>query len=257
MVSILTGNIPVGFLSSDFHQRLTSLPVACERGGTPADKDNFTILMAELRHLFDASGHSFGLTFTAPSSFWYLQHFDLPGLLGSADWVNLMSYDLHGVWDAKDVFIGSIVQAHTNLTEIKQSINLFQRAGVPTDRIVLGLGFYGRSFELSKAACSSPGCPFSGPAPAGPCTEAEGILSFSEIQAVLTGTTGTNAAPTFDHDAAVKYVTNWISYDDADTFALKVAYAKDAGFGESEQSVLCEKMSDVYMSSRWFNDLGG
>lgn len=96
MVSILTGNIPVGFLSTDFHQRLTSLPVACERGGTPADKDNFTILMAELRHLFDASGHSFGLTFTAPSSFWYLQHFDLPGLLRSADWVNLMSYDLHG-----------------------------------------------------------------------------------------------------------------------------------------------------------------
>jgi GH18 family chitinase len=71
------------------------------------------------------------------------------------------------VWDAKDVFIGSIVQAHTNLTEIKQSVNLFQRAGVPLDRIVLGLGFYGRSFELSNPACSTPGCPFSGPAPSG------------------------------------------------------------------------------------------
>ena len=27
---------------------------------------------------------------TAPSSYWYLQHFDLPGLLQSADWVNVM-----------------------------------------------------------------------------------------------------------------------------------------------------------------------
>jgi GH18 family chitinase len=139
--------------------------------------------MAEIRSIFDASGHSFGLTFTAPSSFWYLQHFDLPGLLASADWVNLMSYDLHGgarvvlyepqkltqclVWDAKDVFIGSIVQAHTNLTEIKQSVTLFQRAGVSIDRIVLGLGFYGRSFQLSDPACSAPGCAFSGPAPGG------------------------------------------------------------------------------------------
>ena len=116
---------------------------------------------------FSASGHSFGLTFTAPSSFWYLQHFDLLGLLAYADWVNLMSYDLHGVWDAKDVFIGNIVQAHTNLTEIEQSIGLFQRVGVPLDRIVLGLGFYGRSFQLSDASCTKPGCPFNGPAPGG------------------------------------------------------------------------------------------
>ena len=78
-----------------------------------------------------------------------------------------MSYDLHGVWDAKDVFIGNIVQAHTNLTEIEQSVGLFQRVGVPLDRIVLGLGFYGRSFQLSDPACSTPGCNFNGPAPGG------------------------------------------------------------------------------------------
>lgn len=78
-----------------------------------------------------------------------------------------MSYDLHGVWDAKDVYIGNIVQAHTNLTEIKQTIGLFQRVGVPLDRIVLGLGFYGRSFQLSDASCARPGCPFNGPAPGG------------------------------------------------------------------------------------------
>ena len=46
--------------------------------------------------MFDASGHTFGITFTAPSSFWYLQSFDLLALLKSADWVNLMTYDLHG-----------------------------------------------------------------------------------------------------------------------------------------------------------------
>ena len=125
------------------------------------------LLISPLPSQFSASGHSFGLTFTAPSSYWYLQHFDLLGLLTYADWVNLMSYDLHGVWDAKDVFIGNIVQAHTNLTEIEQSVGLFQRVGVPLDRIVLGLGFYGRSFQLSDPSCSTPGCPFNGPAPGG------------------------------------------------------------------------------------------
>ena len=101
------------------------------------------------------------------------------GLLSYADWVNLMSYDLHGVWDAKDVFIGNIVQAHTNLTEIKQSIGLFQRVGVPLDRITLGLGFYGRSFQLSDSSCTKPGCPFNGPAPGGRTSPSVFFLKWS------------------------------------------------------------------------------
>ena len=71
------------------------------------------------------------------------------------------------MWDEKDVYIGSFVQAHTNLTEIKESVQLFLRVDVPLDRVVLGLGFYGRSFELKDPSCNKIGCPFSGPAPAG------------------------------------------------------------------------------------------
>ncbi|KAI0714386.1 glycoside hydrolase superfamily [Cerioporus squamosus] len=207
-------------------------PVACERGGVPADTVNMVAMFRTVRTTFSASGHSFGLTFTAPSSYWYLQHFDLLGLLSYADWVNLMSYDLHGVWDAKDVFIGNIVQAHTNLTEIEQTVGLFQRVGVPLDRIVLGLGFYGRSFQLSDASCSRPGCPFNGPAPGGACTAADGTLSYAEIQDILTRG---GLSPVYDTDAQVKYLVydtdNWVSYDDKDTFTAKVNWAKGAGFG--------------------------
>lgn len=39
------------------------------------------------------------------------------------DWVNLMSYDLHGVWDGNNT-IGKHVLAHTNLTEIDLSLDL-------------------------------------------------------------------------------------------------------------------------------------
>ena len=45
-------------------------------------------------------------------------------MLKYADWVNFMTYDLHGVWDATDPYIGSIVQSHTNLTEIKLAVDL-------------------------------------------------------------------------------------------------------------------------------------
>ncbi|EIN13198.1 bacteriodes thetaiotaomicron symbiotic chitinase [Punctularia strigosozonata HHB-11173 SS5] len=224
-------------LTSWYNMALTVSTFACERGGIPEDKVNMVSMFKVIRSTFDVSGHNFGLTFTAPSSYWYLQHFDLISLLNFADWVNLMSYDLHGVWDAKDIFIGNIVQSHTNLTEIKDSINLFQRVGVPLDRIVLGLGFYGRSFELSDPTCSTPGCLFSGPAPGGPCTQSDGTLSFAEIQDIIrmNGTSDTNIV--YDAIAQVKYVTydtnNWVSYDDYETLSAKAQFAKDAGMGTS------------------------
>jgi GH18 family chitinase len=56
----------------------------------------------------------------------YLQHFDLPGMLATTDFVNIMSYDLHGTWDGTDPWIGKVVGAHTNLTEIKNTLQLFQ-----------------------------------------------------------------------------------------------------------------------------------
>lgn len=93
------------------------------------------------------------------------------------DWVNLMSYDLHGVWD-RDNPIGSIVQGHTNLTEIKESVELLWRNDVPPGKVVLGTGFYGRSFRLSDSTCSSPGCRFKGSARKGDCTGEGGILGY-------------------------------------------------------------------------------
>lgn len=73
-------------------------PGAPDRGGKPEDTDNYTRLMKTLRQTFNGSPRRLGLSFTIPSSYWYLKWFDLPGLLKYADWTNLMSYDLHGTW---------------------------------------------------------------------------------------------------------------------------------------------------------------
>jgi chitinase len=73
-------------------------PGAPDRGGKKRDTANFVLLMQTLRQAFDASPRKLGLTFTVPSSYWYLRWFDLPGMLKHSDWVNLMSYDLHGTW---------------------------------------------------------------------------------------------------------------------------------------------------------------
>jgi chitinase len=197
------------------------------------------LLFQTLRQTFDASGSRFGLSFTAPSSYWYLRWFDLPGLIKWADWINLMSYDLHGVWDSNNP-IGSIVQGHTNLTEIKLAAELFWRVGVPPAKLVMGFGFYGRSFTLADASCTKPGCRFKGASDPGPCTGEGGILGHYEIQEVLkSGGGGGNRKrapkPVYDKTAAVKYVTfdkdQWVSYDDKETMKQKVDWANSVGLG--------------------------
>ncbi|KAJ5958936.1 CAZyme family GH18, partial [Penicillium vulpinum] len=214
-------------------------PGAGDRGGKVEDTANYVLLLKALRETFDASGSDFGLTFTAPSSYWYLRWFDLPGMLKYADWINLMSYDLHGVWDATNP-IGSIVQAHTNLTEIKLATSLFWRANVPPAKLVMGFGFYGRSFTLADTSCTTPGCPFKGASNPGPCSDTGGILSYYEIMDILSDTSSTKRStitPVHDKAGAVNYFTfdddQWISYDDKTTFAQKLEWANEVGIGGS------------------------
>jgi len=152
-------------------------PGAPDRGGKKEDVKNFVLLMKTLKHTFmHSSRGSYGLTFTIPSSYWYLKWFDMPGLLKYADWTNVMTYDLHGVWDKHNP-IGDIVQSHTNLTEIKKSMELLWRNDVPPEKVVFGLGFYGRSFTLNSKSCSKPGCQFAGASKKGACTKSAGTLA--------------------------------------------------------------------------------
>lgn len=90
------------------------------------------------------------LTFQ-PSSFWYMQHFDIVSIDPIVDWFNIMTYDLHGTWDGTDKYIGKIALAHTNLTEIEQSLELLWRNNIDPTRVNMGLGFYGRSLSSSDA----------------------------------------------------------------------------------------------------------
>ncbi|KAH0499712.1 hypothetical protein TgHK011_006887 [Trichoderma gracile] len=103
-------------------------PGAEDRGGSTKDGENYVALLKELRAAIRATGRDYIVTFTAPTSYWYLRHFDVANMVAHVDWVNLMSYDLHGVWDGNNP-IGEQILAHTNLTEIDLSLDLFWRAG--------------------------------------------------------------------------------------------------------------------------------
>lgn len=113
------------------------------------------------------------------------------------DWFNIMTYDIHGVWDANSEFTGPYVcpssvsspaeiplmrrqvRPHTNLTQIGQGLDLLWRDGVEPSKVTLGLGWYGRSFTLEDPLCTDPGCVFKEGGAPGKCTNSAGTLSNS------------------------------------------------------------------------------
>ncbi|KAL4861996.1 hypothetical protein BDV12DRAFT_203444 [Aspergillus spectabilis] len=180
------------------------------------------------------------ITFTAPSSYWYMRWFDLPGMLKYADWMNLMTYDLHGTWDSTNA-IGSIVQAHTNLTEIKIVTELLWRVNVKPHQVALGFGFYGRSFTLQDPSCTT----------TLPTTIIDKILSNDLSIKVV-----------HNKKAAVKYFTwntnQWISFDDQETFQQMLEWADEIGFSGS---LIWASDQDTYKLNAYkaltgINDLG-
>jgi chitinase len=110
-------------------------------------------LVEDTRRHFRGLARGWGISFTAPSSYWYMQHFQIGQMMEHVDFVNLMTYDLYGSWDKDSDWIGPYVYGHTNLTVIKQALNLLWRNNVPANQVNLGLGFYGR-YGLSSPLVS-------------------------------------------------------------------------------------------------------
>lgn len=90
----------------------------------------------------------------------YLKGFDISGMAPYVDYFNFMSHDIHGAWDGNSQWTSSVVDPHTNLTEISEGLSLLWRKIVDPVKVLLGLGFYGRSFTLAENSCATPGYDF-------------------------------------------------------------------------------------------------
>ncbi|KAK2022354.1 family 18 glycosyl hydrolase [Colletotrichum zoysiae] len=203
-------------------------PVAKDRGGRDEDFANLPRFMRTLRQGLK----DYEISVTIPAVYRNLQHFDLKNIEPHVDFFNVMTYDFHGAWEQPTASGGPYLNSHTNLTAIKDGLDLLWSNNVNHDKVVLGLAFYGRGFRASSSSCLRPGCTFESGSDAQPCTGTVGVALNSEIDDLIAGQ---GAEPTLDNDAAVKIVTwgdnNWLAYDDEETLRLKTDFARSQCLG--------------------------
>jgi chitinase len=118
----------------------------------PEDKQNYVLLFKELRRQTDSLAgvtHKKYLLSTAAGAFKsFVDHNDMGAAAQYLDFVNLMTYDFGGDHVASHhtaLYASGAYTAHNNSDE---AVKLFEAAGVPAAKLVIGIAFYGHSSIL-------------------------------------------------------------------------------------------------------------
>ena len=153
-------------------------PGDASRGGNSADKSNYVQLVKAIRSAFDDADEDLQLTMAIPVASFRLQDgYNLPALANNdgVNFFNLMTYDLYGAWDNPKV-----VGANTDMPYIFDAVEYILNTGVSSNKLVLGLAAYGRTYNLEDSSCTTAGCPFSSGGLGG-CAGATGFMPYFTI----------------------------------------------------------------------------
>jgi len=134
-------------------------PVVCTSANPncdPADKENFTLLLAEFRRQLDEIDPNLLLTIAGPAGEDKFQETELDKIHHYLDFINLMTYDFHGAWDStgptnfhsplyaspNDPSTGIVRKYYADY-----AIGAHLDAGIPAHKLVMGVPFYGRGWR--------------------------------------------------------------------------------------------------------------
>lgn len=121
----------------------------------PEDKRNFTLLLKKIRETLDKQsehdGKEYLLTIGVGASESHAANLELTEIHPFLDYIQLMTYDIHGEWDPLS---GLNAPLHPDPASgfhgewsVMDGVQTYIDGGVPPEKLVMGLPFYGRVFK--------------------------------------------------------------------------------------------------------------
>ncbi|KAJ7890736.1 class V chitinase-like protein, partial [Mycena leptocephala] len=242
---------------------LDGVDIDWEYPGDAGDGQNLAAFLALLKPLLP-SGVS--LSIAVPAGYWYLRAFPIGTMSSSLDYIIFMTYDLHGRWDYQSAFddpgcpMGSCLRSHVNLTETLNSLSMITKAGVNSNKLIVGVASYGRAFKMTSAGCTGPMCTFTGPASGatpGSCTQTAGYIANAEIDKIITaGGAQTSHDAASDSDILVYNSVQWVAYMTNATKTSRTSVYKGLNMGgTSDWAVDLQSFLPAYTPPDWVETL--
>ena len=121
----------------------------------PQDRENFSLLLRDLRAALDRQGRQDGkryvLTIAGAIGGGYLGCIEPQTVAELVDHIFLMAYDIHGPWDACAGFNAPLYTASDSPPRYRSSvdggISAWLDQGVPAEKLVLGMPLYGYIYQ--------------------------------------------------------------------------------------------------------------
>ncbi len=192
---------------------------------SPDDRRNFTVLLEALRARLDREGggrRHYLLTIAAAEGR-FADGLELPRIVRSLDWINLMTYDFHGSLTPTTGHHSGLARsarAPAGARTTEGAVRYFLEAGVPADKINVGVPFYGRRFGDVE------------PVGAGLYRKYGSEGGFIDWREIVRGRLG---APGWERHWDPQAQAPWlwnpatrqlITYDDPQSLAIKAAYVR-------------------------------
>ncbi|KAH8679994.1 chitinase [Tricladium varicosporioides] len=180
-----------------------------EHPADPEQGQNFLFLLATIRlHLPD---DRYLLTAALPAGQWALQNIDLYRAQDYLDLINLMAYDFTGSWSAKAGHHAQLFPGSSDEPSGSAAVEYVVSQGFPSQKILLGIPVYGRSF----LGAGAPGHSYSGHGGEDgtfeyqnlPRQGTEEIVNTRVVAAFCTG--GDGGFVTYDNPETVKMKANF------------------------------------------------
>jgi len=225
----------------------------------PEDKANATLLVAEFRREMDALGGAHKvLTAALPTG--RLQtdgpydpaaSFDLRAMGKDLDWINLMTYAEGTGFSAVSTFDAPMFpvpqdplgQPMKTWNNVAGSVLYYELNGVPADKIVLGVPFYGEGFNVTQAG-SDHGL-------YQPYSSTFGVDSWPDVKALIADPSWKQywnpvAQAPWLYNASEK---KFLSFEDPRSIGIRSGYAKLTGLRGAFMWELSEDDADYSMLS--------
>ncbi|XP_076759553.1 chitinase-3-like protein 1 isoform X1 [Xylocopa sonorina] len=205
-----------------------------QRGGKPADRENFVALLRELRKEFDKHGYILSVAVGSAESS-ASKSYIISQVSQYVHFINLMTYDFNGSWKNVAAINAPLYPSSNESGEqaklnVNSAVRYWLSQGAPADKLIVGIPAYGRSFTLANSANNKVGAPTVSGGKAGPYTQETGTLGYNEICEYLAqGWTIVREREQF-----VPYAfsgNQWVGYDDTTSVQEKANYVKSMGLG--------------------------
>lgn len=197
----------------------------------PEDKQNFTLLLAEIRRQLDLNGAKsdthFLLTIASGGDQQYIDHTELGEAQKYLDFINIMTYDFYSGLDSVTGHHANLYQSAQATSDAKSaqaSVERHIKAGVPVNKLVLGIPFYGRMWTGVT------------PQNNGLYQKAKSVGSIIDYNIIADKYMNKGFERLWDDSAKAPYLWDgdscrFISYEDTTSLALKLRFVEEKGLG--------------------------